>query len=1107
MYQDQDLWELMKAFFREKGLVRQHLDSYDEFIEKGLTEIIDDIGVVEIPSAESPLQIRFGHIHMGSPRVVEVDGSEHDVYPMECRLRNLTYAAPLYLEMTMTSADREIKTEAAYIGDLPVMLKSSKCPLSEMRPEELRRIKEDPEDPGGYFIINGSERVIVGLEDLAPNKIIVDVDRSGSSPVYRAKVFSTTIGFRTRVEVRMKPDGAIYVTIPGVPTELPLLVLMRALNVERDDRLVEMVSPLPEVQKWIEPSLEKAQGIYTAEQAMMYVGNRVAFGQDEQRRREKANSIIDRNFLLHLGRTAETRHDKARYLAEIVNRLIELKLGLREADDKDHYANKRIRLAGPLLADLFRAVFRDLIKDMTYQLERINRRRGVVPELAVRPGIITERIQHALATGNWGRGKVGVTQLLDRTNFTSTLSHLRRLQSPLSRSQPNFEARDLHSTHFGRLCPSETPEGSNCGLVKNLALMSCISTPVNPEEVKQVLVRLGSVPLKDADPEVRVNGAKVFLDGALFGYTATPEALLATMRSMRRRREISSELNVAYYRSEREVHVNGDAGRCRRPLIIVQNGLPALSLDMIERVKAEVMSFEELVELGAVEYLDAEEEENAYIALTEVELSPETTHLEICPYTMLGICASIIPYAEHNHAPRNTYESAMAKQALGVYATNYAHRADTRGHLLHYPQKPLVRTKPMDVVGYDSRPSGQNCVVAVVSYAGYNMEDALVFNRSSIERGLGRSMFFRLYEAECRQYMGGQKDVFELPDPTIRGYRGEHFYRLLEPDGITSVESDLSGGDVLVGRTSPPRFLEEYKEFEIRGPSRRDTSVPLRPSEVGVADSVLVTETSQGGKLVKIKVRDNRVPEIGDKFASRHGQKGVIGMVYPQEDMPFTEQGVVPDLVINPHAIPSRMTVGQLLECLAGKAAALQGKPVDGTPFSNAKEEDLKRVLLRYGFRPSGREVMYNGMTGDKLGVDLYVGLVYYQKLHHMVADKIHARARGQVQMLTRQPTEGRARGGGLRFGEMERDCLIGHGAAMLLKDRMLEESDKFTAYVCDRCGYLAYYDLRQRSYTCPICREEARIEPLVMSYAFKLLVQELMSMCISPRILLEERV
>ncbi|MGD8565338.1 MAG: DNA-directed RNA polymerase subunit B [Candidatus Bathyarchaeota archaeon] len=1109
---------VLRGQFKEQGLVRQHLDSYNEFIDHGLQEVVDEIGEISIDVPERPYTVKLGQVwvidpntRITSPYVTEVDGTKHEILPMEARLRSLTYAAPLALEMTPMIDGREQDTELVFVGDIPVMLKSKLCFLSQLTREELVACGEDPDDPGGYFLVNGSERAMVAMEDLAPNRILVDMDEKRAKPLFQAKIFSTTVGFRARIQVQLKTDGGVEVSLPGVPTKIPLVILMRALGLESDKEIAEAVSVEKEIQAELEPSYEKAIGVDAVEDAIIFIGNRVAHGQVEEYRRQRAERTIDRNFLPHIGRTMESRKDKALFLGEMACRAIELKLEKRGLDDKDHFKNKRLRLAGPLLSDLFRVAFRNLCRDVKYQLERIGVKGPIITvSVAVRPGIITDRLQHALATGNWGRGRVGITQLLNRTNHIATLSHLRRLQSPLSRSQPNFEARDLHPTHWGRICPNETPEGSNCGLVKNLAVSATISVGVNPETIKQILYRIGVVPTYEANETLRISGSKVFVDGNIVGYCSSPEELTAEFRNRRRRGEISSEVNIACLSriegGRKEIYVNGDEGRVRRPLIIVSSGVPLLQQEHIEKLASGEWEWEDLVKNGILEYLDAEEEENAYVAIDYDEITEKHTNAEIATHAILGICASTIPYAEHNQSPRNSYQAAMVKQALGIYATNFKHRADSRSHILHYPEIPLVETALMDTMGYKLRPSGQNCVVAVLSFEGYNMEDALIFNKASIERGLARSSFYRIYDAECRQYLGGLRDKFLIPEPGMRGYRGEEYYRSLEPDGIISLEAKVAGGDVLIGRTSPPRFLEEYKEFEVRGPSMRDTSIDMRPSETGIVDDVFVTESGEGSRLVKVRVRDQRVPELGDKFASRHGQKGVIGLIVPQEDMPFTSDGVVPDIIVNPHAIPSRMTIGHFIESMAGKVAAMRGRPIDGTPFSNEKPKMVRESMIRLGFSHTGREVFYNGITGEKFTADIFVGVVYYQKLHHMVSDKLHARARGQVQMLTRQPTEGRARGGGLRFGEMERDCLIGHGAALLLRDRLLEESDKYTLYICENCGYIAYYDMRRRKHVCRLCGDKAVISPVVISYAFKLLLQELMSLCVAPKLKLEEK-
>ncbi len=1086
----QDLKILLEAFKKEVGLTNFHMKSFESFIEEGLQRVIDEIGTLkpEVPEI-GDLEIRLGKVRIGEPYVREADGSIRKILPCEARIRDLNYAAPIFVEMTPVINNKELETVEVHLGDIPIMIKSKYCPLSQMTREELIAAGEDPEDPGGYFIINGNERVIVAVEELAPNRIILQKDENSTYP-YIARINSERAGFVQKHLIERKNDGMIVVSF-GSLRRVPAVVLLKALGLETDKEIIEAIGDEEEIANEIYANLYMID-VTTQKEAIEFIGNMLKLPKEQIK--ERVTQLLDKYFLPHLGQNTKSRKEKAKYLAIVVRKLILLSLGKIPEDDMDHYANKRIRLAGELLEMLFRSILLGrwgLVTRINYTYQKIARRGKLPPvQTVVESQVVTSQMNSSLATGTWIGGRTGVSQRLERANLMKTLSHLRVVVSPLSSTQEHFEARELHPTQFGRLCPAETPEGPTIGLRKYLALTAQITRGISQVERKKLLNLLS------VSKEKIPNGYLVLLDGTPIGWVETTE-IVDEIRKKRRSGLLNHEINVAVIERHKEIRINTDGGRVRRPLIIVENGKPKLTREHIQKLKTGEMSWGDLISNGIIEYLDAEEEENALIALSYDEVTQEHTHVEISPLCALGLHASLIPFPEYNRGDRVNYGAKMIGQAIGLYQSNFFLRTDTKCNVLNYPQIPLVQTNSFEVSGYAARPAGQNVVIAVMSYKGYNMEDAIIFNKGSIERGRFTSTFFRTYVAEERKYPGGLEDEIRIPDKDVRGYRTEKEYAHLAEDGIVNPETEVKEGTVLVGRVSPMRFLSPTSLAAGIG-NRRETSITLRHKEKGIVDRVFVTENELGNRYVKVVVRDWRVPEVGDKFASRHGQKGVIGLIVPEEDMPFSANGVVPDIIFNPHGIPSRQTIGQLLEILAGKVAALEGRYVNASGFEGEKEWDLREALKKLGFRSDGKEKFYNPLTGEIMEAEIFTGIIYYEKLDHMVADKIHARSRGPVTLLTRQPTEGRAKEGGLRLGEMEKDCLIGHGAALLLKERF--SSDETEVPICKECGMVAIEDKNKNIKYCPICKS-TNVVTVKMSYAFKLLLEELKAMGIYPKI------
>lgn len=1285
----EDCWTVISAFFEEKGLVSQQLDSFNDFVENMLQDIVDHEPRLSLVQTVPPgseygdremvrkHQLEFGQVYLSKPSITDKDGTMHPMFPNEARLRNLTYAAPLYVDLKHSkfvcdpydpenqgltnpqdmsmipekdfrrkmarkkretggndeddtfgdvksdseSDDEDIEDDEdggavsrVFLGQIPIMVRSAYCIVTGL-PETVSPtdLQECSYDQGGYFIINGSEKVLIGQERMAMNQVYVYHVPKPSPYKFISEIRSqrpdvgSKISSHVAVKMTRDADGAegtqsssqyIRATLPYIKTDIPIMIVFRALNIMADKDIMEHICydfNDNQMLELLKPCIEEAFVIQDQAVALDYIAKRGhAIGALQDRRIRYAKDIMQKEFLPHIGdRSSNMPYNetkKAYFFGYMVHQLCLVALQRRELDDRDHFGKKRLDLAGPLLAGLFRMLFRKMMTDVGRFLQKsIDSNREFNPQLAVKSSTITNGLRYSLATGNWGdqskfmQARAGVSQVLNRYTFASTLSHLRRLNAPVGREGKLAKPRQLHNTHWGMVCPAETPEGQACGLVKNLAMMAYITVGSADAEmpVVQTLRESYVELLEDIGRASLKTATRVFVNGVWLGITNDPTHLMTTLRSLRRSAVLAHETSIVRDIREREVRIFTDGGRICRPLFVVDERTHRLVLqkndvlsiqrsarddskdeadagivddaesenrrtkkkeegsDDLDRWEDHGSKWQYLLDKGVVEFIDTEEEETVLICMEPEDLqlsaqsvrekpsidetrrmkalssnagSTETgvsnsfyTHCEIHPSMILGVCASIIPFPDHNQSPRNTYQSAMGKQAMGIFLTNYQVRMDTLANILYYPQKPLAITRSMDHIRFRELPAGQNAIVAIACYSGYNQEDSLIMNQSSIDRGLFRSTFYRSYFDQEKMVGSTILESFEKPNRyDCLGVR-HGSYDKIDEDGFISPGHGVGGDDIIIGKTTPlPDNAQELGQ-RTQKHTKRDCSTPLRSTESGIVDRVIVTTNTEGFKFVKVRVRSERVPQMGDKFASRHGQKGTVGITYRQEDMPFTADGLTPDLIINPHAIPSRMTIGHLIECLLGKVSSLSGDEGDATPFMDLTVDAVSNTLKAHGFQQRGFEVMYNGHTGKKLAASIFVGPTYYQRLKHMVDDKIHSRARGPLQILTRQPVEGRSRDGGLRFGEMERDCIISHGAASFLKDRLYNNSDAYRVHVCDICGIMATANLKRMSFECKACKNTTRISQIYIPYAMKLLMQELMAMNIAPRMMVEK--
>lgn len=1137
---------------------------FDIFISNNL-----EFKVIEVNKHRYDLSIEITFESINTPRIYENNGAQSIMYPNEARLRNFTYASDIFIKVNFSCIKRygmglnkvhkydDVVIPNIKCGKLPIMLGSKACVLSTITTNRKIDYEECDYDQGGYFIINGTEKVLVSQERQSENKMYCFKNRRTQQKysyiceirsVPNKKVF-TPKNVQVKITSKSNIHGKnIIITIPHIRKEIPLFVIFKVLGIVTDFEIVEYILydvPIKDRNQYtqfLRCSLEETRSINTQALAQEYLCkyvNMMGYHRDKPERERRMiylTDIIDNDLLPHLG---EDYKKKAYYIGAMTKHLLDVFLQKKKVDDRDSYVNKKIDLAGVLVTNLFRQYYTKMIKDMKTNINKEFssgswKASGNFSKIInttniyklIKFSTITTGLKFAMATGNWGiknnKNKQGIAQVLSRLTYNSSLSHLRRVNTPIEKSSKLVAPRKLHNSQCMYICSAETPEGGSVGVVKNLAL-SCHITGYSDVSIVNTILSdtKGVIEIFNKNPFELRDYYKIFVNGDWHYSTNKPKSLISKLKYLRRTAILHIHTSIVWKIMEKQIEIYTDAGRCTRPLYIVADNKVTINNEYLTKIDRGVIGWKNLINgslnikgetntgitQGVIEFIDVQEEDQCLIAVNKERLDKIDTHNRVYSYShceihcafITGVMASVIPFIDHNQAPRNTYQSAMGKQAMGVYATNFRYRVDTLAHILRYPQLPLINSRIMQYLPSNDLPSGINAIVAIASYSGYNQEDSIIMNKSSIDRGLFISDFYRTYKDEEKKRHSSHtkmQELFTKPDvDKTLGTRGNN-YNKLTSNGLPKLEQYIDNGDIIIGKIHPIRSNKFGKKLF------KCCSTSIKPNEKGRVAKVMQSRNGDGYKFVKVRIRSTRTPTIGDKHASRHGQKGTVGVIYRQEDMPFTKDGIKPDLIMNPHAVPSRMTIAQLIECLMGKTVTNLGMFGDATAFNKVDVGKLGDLLSKLGYERNCDEILYNGRTGEQLKVKIFIGPTYYQRLKHMVDDKIHSRATGPNVILTRQPVEGRGRGGGLRFGEMERDCILSHGAANFLKETLQDRSDNYRLHVCKLCGLVCMVNRDANITYCKNCaNKEFDFMEARVPYAFKLFVQELETMGVAPRL------